>query len=251
MGTIKLPDFISDFHCCTVREMSAGTDFKYWGDIKMKLITFDFEGTLVDFQWNLDGAVTEVIAAMSREGIGPEVLQGMNYAAIYNFIKGKEQEWGFADGYLVSIIGGIYDKYDLDAASRWRPVDDLAGTLRRLDGYRLALVSNIGRIGLAGVLPKFGLEQSFSVKINRNDVKFLKPDPEGLLHAIAACGAAKDEVIHIGDSLADLYAARNAGVKVGIILGGENKPEVLLREEPDLVIDKFSSLPDALNKLGL
>ena len=216
----------------------------------MKLITFDFEGTLVNFQWNLDGAVTEVITAMSGEGISSAVLQGMNYAAIYNFIKGKEQEWGFANGYLASIIAGIYDKYDLDAASRWRPVDDLAGTLHWLDGYRLALVSNIGRIGLARVLPKFGLDQSFSITVTRNDVNVLKPDPEGLLQAITTFGAAKDEVIHIGDSLADLHAARKAGVKIGIILGGENKPEVLLREEPDLVIDKFSSLPDALTKLG-
>ena len=217
---------------------------------KMKLITFDFEGTLVNFQWNLDRAVTEVIAAMSGEGITPAVLQGMNYAAIYNFIKGKEQEWGFANGYLVSIIAGIYDKYDMDAASRWRPTDDLAGTLHRFDGYRLALVSNVGRIGLASVLPKFGLNQSFSITVTRNDVNVLKPDPEGLLQVITAFGAAKDETIHIGDSLADLHAARKAGVKIGIILGGENKSEVLLREEPDLVIDKLSSLPDALTKLG-
>ncbi len=216
----------------------------------MKLITFDFEGTLVNFQWNLDGAVTEVIAAMSREGIDPAVLQGMNYAAIYNYVEEKEQEWGFANGYLVSIIAGIYDKYDLDATSRWLPVDGLAGTLHRLEGYRLALVSNIGRISLAKVLPKFGLDQSFSITVSRNDVNVLKPDPEGLLQAITTFGTAKDEVIHIGDSLSDLYAARKAGVKVGIILGGENKPEVLLREEPDLVIDKLSSLPDALTKFG-
>lgn len=216
----------------------------------MKLITFDFEGTLVNFQWNLDGAVTEVITAMSGEGINPAVLQGMNYAVIYNFVKEKEQEWGFADGYLVSIIAGIYDKYDLDAASRWQPVDDLAATLRRLNRYRLAMVSNIGRVGLAAVISKFLLEQSFSITINRNDVSLLKPNPEGLLKAITASGASKNQVIHIGDSLADLYAAREAGVKIGIILGGENKPEVLLREKPDLVIENFSSLPEALNKLG-
>lgn len=216
----------------------------------MKLISFDFEGTLVDFQWNLEGAVTEVTAAMSREGISPAVLEGMNYASVYNFIKGKEQEWGFTEGYLVTIIASIYDKYDLDAASRWHPVDGLAETLRQLDGYRLAMVSNIGRSGLARVLPRFGLEHSFSFTVNRNDVNLLKPDPEGLLQAITALGAAKDEVIHIGDSLSDLYAARKAGVKIGIILGGENKPEVLLNEELDLVIDKFSSLPDALKKLG-
>lgn len=212
----------------------------------MKLITFDFEGTLVDFQWNLDGAVRDVVAAMSKEGVNPAELQGMNYAAVYNFIRGKEQEWGFDEGYLVSIIASIYDKYDLDAASRWQPVDGLAETLQRLDGYRFALVSNIGRLGLAGVLPKFGLDQCFPITITRNDVQVLKPDPEGLLHVINSVGAAKDEVIHIGDSLADLHAARNAGVKVCIILGGENKPEVIMKEKPDYVIDKFSSLPDVL-----
>lgn len=216
----------------------------------MKLITFDFEGTLVDFQWNLDGAVTEAVAAMSEDGVDPALLQGMNYAALFNFVKEKEQDWGFADGRLTSRIAGIYDKYDLDAASRWKPVDGLAGTLRQLKGCRLAMVSNIGSLGLSKVLPKFGLDQGFSITVTRNDVTLLKPDPEGLLRAIATCGAAKDEVIHMGDSLSDLHAARNAGVKIGIVLGGENKPEVLLREEPDLVIEKFSDLPEALAKLG-
>lgn len=205
---------------------------------------------MVNFQWDLEGAVTETIAAMSEDGVNTALLKGMNYAALYNFVKEKEQDWGFADGHLISRISGIYDKYDLDAASRWKPVDGLVETLRQLNGCRLAIVSNVGSLGLAKVLPKFGLDQSFSITVTRNDVTLMKPDPEGLLRAITTCGAAKDEVIHIGDSLSDIHAARNAGVKVGIVLGGENKSEVLLREEPDLVVDKFSDLPGALAKLG-
>ncbi|MEW5922322.1 MAG: HAD family hydrolase [Bacillota bacterium] len=211
----------------------------------MKLITLDWEGTLVDFQWDLSGAVAETTALLQSKNI-PASFANMDYAAIYNLVQEKGAQWGFGDGSLLSLIDDIYDHYDLDAASRWIISEGLEQTLAALKDYKLALISNIGRKGIDRMLHEFGLPHSFGLILTRNDVEQLKPAPWGILKAMAWAGAKKEETIHIGDSLSDLFAARNAGVKSGVVLGGQNKAETLLQEKPDLVLEKLSHLPSAL-----
>jgi len=215
-----------------------------------KLITLDFEGTLVSFQWNLTKAVDETLTALSVKGIPRETFSNMNYATIYNLVQKKGEEWGFPNNYLGSLIDRIYENYDLDAACRWQPVPGLLDTLSQLNDYKIALLSNIGRNGLEQVLSAFGLQHSFGMIVTRNDVRLLKPEKEGLVKVIDWAGVKKENTIHIGDSLTDLEAARNAGVKVGIVLGGENKRETIIRERPDIVLEQLTELPAALIGIG-
>lgn len=216
----------------------------------MKLITFDFEGTLVNFQWNLEGAEREVKSFLQEKRVPEKLTRGHNYASIYNFIRENEGKWGYNPGELSSPIGEIYDTYDLDAASRWQPVKGIPDILDLLGDYRCALVSNVGKKGLDKVLDKFELRRYFKIIITRNDVTFIKPHPEGLLKVISRAGVKKEETLHVGDSLSDLFAARNAGIKAALILGGENSPEIILREKPGLVLQNIAELPEMLARIG-
>jgi HAD superfamily hydrolase (TIGR01549 family) len=215
----------------------------------VKLITLDFEGTLVDFQWRLAEAVRETVRVLSQQGVPEAYLTGMDYASIYNFLQDKGPRRGFP-AHLVSLVDEIYDRYDLDAASRWRPAENLAATLEKLQPYRLALVSNVGRKALTEVLARYGLLEKFDYIVSRNDVRLLKPAPEGLLKVIEWAGVDRRNVLHVGDSLSDIEAARKAGVRVGVVLGGESDPEHLLRREPDLVLSRIDELPGVLRSLG-
>lgn len=215
----------------------------------MKLITLDWEGTLVDFQWDLAGAVAETTALLQVKAV-PQSFSGMDYAAIYNLVQEKGAQWGFADGSLLTLIDAVYDRYDLDAASRWITCEGLAQTLEALKGYRLALVTNIGRKGIGRMLlNNAALSGSFGLILTRDDLPYLKPHPGGLQKAMAWAGVLPHETLHIGDSLSDLFAARNAGVKIGVVLGGQNTTETLLRESPDLVLEKLSHLPAAIQDI--
>lgn len=216
----------------------------------MKLITFDFEGTLVDHQWKVTEARGEVLKLLADKGIDRKLFEDMNYAIIYNLVREREEAWGFNSGQLSSRIDSIYDVYDLDAASRYRPVDGLHHLLKQLGQYKTALVSNSGRKGVAQSLSRFGLSGIFGLVLTRNDVRLMKPSGEGIDRAVKWAGVAKQDVIHIGDSVADIHAARDAGVKVGIVLGGQNKPEALRRENPDIIMERLSDLPDALRTIN-
>ena len=215
-----------------------------------KLVTLDFEGTLVGFQWNLTKAVDETLTILSEKGISRKKFRNMNYATIYNLVQEKGGEWGFPNNLLGSLLDDVYETYDIDAASRWKPVHGLLDTLTKLNEYKIAIVSNIGRKALEQVLSEFGLQNSFGVIVSRNDVRLLKPAKEGLLKAIDWANVTKENTIHIGDSLSDLEAARNAEVKVGIVLGGENQRQTLIRERPDIVLDQLTELPAALKTIG-
>lgn len=217
----------------------------------MKLVTLDFEGTLVNFQWNLEKAREEALNVLVEMGISREIFcSNTNYDDIYNLVREKSKEWGFTGNRLITLIDEIYDFYDMDAASRWKPVEGVYEVLHQLKEYKIALVTNVGKKGLKKALAQHGLEDSFDLIITRNDTLFLKPAGDALLQAIKRTGAKKENTVHIGDSLSDLYAARNAGVKSGIVLGGQNEPEELLREKPDFVLNKLTELPSALKKIN-
>ncbi|MFZ5651405.1 MAG: HAD family hydrolase [Bacillota bacterium] len=218
--------------------------------VGIRLISFDFEGTLVDFQWKLSEAVGEALHTLGKAGAPANAMAGMNYSAIYNLVRQKEHEWGFPGDYLTGLLDEVYDKYDLDAASRWKPVHDIHSMLDNLGGYKLALVSNVGKKALYEVLLKFGLRNRFGLIVSRNDVKMLKPCVEGLQKAMEWAGTDGENTIHIGDSLSDILAARSAGAKACAVLGGEDAPEALLREKPDLLLKALSDLPGRLKSSG-
>ena len=106
----------------------------------MKLITFDFEGTLVDFHWRLREAEDEALNLLVEKGISRKEFESSNYDDIYNLAQKKGEKWGFPAGYLASLLGDVYDKYDLDAASRWAIWDGVDHVLDRLKGYKTALI---------------------------------------------------------------------------------------------------------------
>ena len=217
----------------------------------MKLITFDFEGTLVDFQWKLEEAENEALNLLVEKGIPREIFDSTNYDDIYNLVQEKSREWGFPADYLISLLDDIYDKYDLDAASRWAIIGGVDNVLDQLKEYKKALISNVGKKGLLKFLAQSNLQDRFEMIVSRNDMRLLKPHSEGLLRIIDWAQVKKEDAIHIGDSLSDLFAARNAGIKAGIILGGQHTPEVLLREKPDLVVNNITELPSALKTINL
>lgn len=61
-------------------------------------------------------------------------------------------------------------------------------------------------------------EDMFDVIVSCDDVKNVKPDPEGIFLAMKQTGITdKSEVIFFGDSVFDIKSANNAGVKIAIM----------------------------------
>ncbi len=214
------------------------------GNPRHRAVLFDLEGTLVDFQWDLERAEADLRRAVTALGIPPDRVAAQNYAGIRQRAL-EAAGSGALRQRIEAALRPIYDRYDLDAEQRWslRPGarDTLAGLSRA--GCRLALVTNIGRAGTDRVLGRLGLDQHLAAVVTRDDAPHLKPAGHGLEMALDRLGCPADEALMVGDSLADLGAARAAGVPVAVVSGGESVLRGLGPHRPDFVLD---TLPDLL-----
>ena len=210
----------------------------------IEAVLFDFEGTLVDEQWNVKEAVQETLERLRASGFSTEGLQAKKYSILMREAMQAASEAGRSPEEVREMIGAIYDRYDQDALSRWRlrpGAREVLHTLRS-KGIKTALVSNVGKKGLELVFQKLELRSSFDLTVSRNDVQSMKPSGEGINLAIQRLPVGKEKAVFVGDSPDDIHAAREAGVKV-ILLAGNKKPERdFIAPQPDDLIRNFDEL---------
>lgn len=219
----------------------------------VKEVFFDFEGTLVDFQWQLKPAVEECLTALAKAGFKKD-WYGANpsYADIYNHTRRLSME-GKGKGDIdqdLAIVDAIYDKYDADAESRWNLYADTAQALEALrrKGFQLGVVSNIGRAALDAAIKRLHLAHLLGVVISRNEVAQLKPHPGGLIQATQVLRVMPAASVFVGDSRKDVKAARNAGMLAAYLRGGEDAPETMAQDPADIEIDHLIQLPEILTR---
>ena len=212
------------------------------GDVET--ILFDFEGTLVDFQWKLSAAVEEVLQALEGMGFARDRIESRKYSTLLPEALRLASESGLRADHVRETIFAIYDRYDEDALTRWSLRPGVHTFLRTIteEGIRAGLVSNVGVKALLRALPKLGLDRFFEVALSRNDVANFKPSPDGINLALERMGAKRERSIFVGDSLDDIHGARNAGLRVIIISEGENLKEDILAAKPTHVIQGYDEL---------
>lgn len=206
-------------------------------------VLFDLEGTLVDFQWKLREAEEKLRDAVAELGYDRRGFTSDNYAGIRHRALDQAPSPEAREA-VDRRLGPVYDRYDLDALSRWKLREGAPELLRDLaaHGVCLGLVTNIGRRAVEGALDRFGLRPLLAAVVTRNDVERLKPDGDGLQRALQRL-ECEGPALMVGDSLSDLFAARNAGIPVAIVAGGESSPEDVRTHRPDHLL---ASLPDLL-----
>ena len=197
-------------------------------------VLFDWEGTIVDFQWRLAEAEAELRGVLTDLGFDLAPFARDNYAVLRNRALDLAPSPEVSDE-IDRRFGEIYDRYDRDAATRWnlQPGAKLVLATLRSEGGKLALVSNIGRRTIEEVLARFGLTGAFDAVVTRNDVSRAKPSGEGLRKALEVLAVDPLRAIFVGDSLSDLFAARDAGVSVAVVTGGETGAEEIALHGPD------------------
>ena len=217
----------------------------------VEAILFDFEGTLVDLQWNLQGAVKETLEMLKTLRFPIQRLQGMKYSTLMLEAVRMAQEIGQSAGRVREKIGAIYDRFDEDALKRWtlrEGSEDFLSALKT-KGIKIGLVSNVGRKALDKAILKLDLHPFFNVVVSRNDVQSMKPSGEGLRLALSRLRVISDKALYVGDSLDDIQAAKAAGVKVIVIMGKENSKAEFLSAGSDQLIYHFNELLIPLTKV--
>jgi phosphoglycolate phosphatase len=210
---------------------------------EIKGVIFDLDGTLIDSYQAIYLSFQYAYESMGLPPLSYEEARkvvGLGLTITFNDLLGKERT-----PEALRLFRKKYWEVFPDHTHFLPGAKELAFELHRR-GIRQAIATNkLGRFSRA-IIRHFGMEDLFVAVLGDEDVAINKPDPEMLLAAIERLALPKEAIVMVGDSLVDIEAARNAGIRVFAVPSGTTPREVLQRANPTAILDR---LMDLLNHL--
>jgi HAD superfamily hydrolase (TIGR01509 family) len=213
--------------------------------LKVKGILLDLDGTIVDSkEVYLEALKTafkmtgqRIVDAKIATEIPKRLEQNL---PIKDLLKGINEQ-KFLDAYL--------NAYYQNTSTKTKPIPKISDTLKKLsEKAKLALITMryVPKENVIKELEKFGLARYFQYVITALDTRNPKPSPEALIKCAKQLDIQMCECVVVGDSVADIRAGKNAGVKTVAVLSGIFSHKELESEKPDLILESVSKLPDFL-----
>jgi len=115
---------------------------------------------------------------------------------------------------------------------------------------KLAVVTSAPRLVVEKALRILNIDSFFNTLVTADDVVNFKPHPEPVSIALKRLGSEPEETLMIGDSQADIFAAKAAGVRIGLFHPEEHKQfydfQKLRNSQPHFIFDHYDSLHEYL-----
>lgn len=213
----------------------------------LKLVIFDFDGTLADTTATILATYSmtiEEIGANARSEAECKTTIGLPLK------EGFRQLFpGFSDAQLencVSTYRRIFSVNKLRLMPKLYP--DVKDTLEVLvaAGLQMSVASSRSRESLIEFCEFCGILDYFSLILGADDVTYAKPNPEPVLMTLNRLNQEADKTIVVGDMPVDIAMGRGAKCKtVGVTFGHSSRRE-LLEAGADYIIDLFPQLTEIL-----
>ncbi len=188
------------------------------------LVLFDLDGTLLDSAPDMAATVNRMRAARGRppmalEALRPQGSKGSRAMSAAAF----PELGGEVPG---EMIREFLDVYEQELGRHGLPFDGVAELLDAIEaaGSRWGIVTNKPEYLARQVLPKLGWDARSAILVGGDSLPERKPHPLPLLHAAEVLGVGIAECAYVGDDERDIVAARAAGMRSIIALGGYRLP---------------------------
>jgi phosphoglycolate phosphatase len=222
------------------------------GELADATIVFDLDGTLVDTAPDLVRALNET---MDLEGL-PRVkldtvraLVGQGARALIERCSALAGV-SFQSERLDQLTEAFITFYRADIARDSRPfpgVTEALDTLATL-GAKFSVCTN-KRTDLSNLLlDRLGLAERFSAVVGADAVTEQKPHPEHFRAAVTRAGGVVRRSVMVGDSVADVAAARGAGAPVAVVSFGYSDAGTD-KLGADVLLHRYSELAPACRRL--
>lgn len=191
----------------------------------LKTIIFDFDYTLGD---STKGIALSTNYALERLGYATADMEaikrtiGLSLKDTYFKLTNRESLEEAKQ--FARLFKEKADLVMVDNTKLYAGVKEILQKLRD-KGYQTAIVTTKFHYRIEQILHKFEATDLIGLIVGAEDVKVEKPNPEGLLWAIAHLEASREEVLYIGDSLVDAKTAENASVNFAAVLTGTTTRE--------------------------
>ena len=183
-------------------------------------IIFDFDNTLVKSHIDFPKLKVEMAHRLSRYGFS----FGSDETIPHKFTAGEiiEQAAAYDEEHGTSLareLWSLVESFEREGMRDITVADGITETLAALKqkGFLLIVFTNNAKSPTLEVLQRFHLESFFDLVVAREDVKKMKPDPEGISLILTKFNLSPEQAVFVGDSWVDALAATNAGVRFILI----------------------------------
>ncbi len=199
------------------------------------LIIFDFDGVLRFTSWE----------ALFRANIAIAKWAGKDYRDFFRNIEEFKKWWspdwrenrrkmGIRINKKGSPFHKIYDPYVFIFSWVTDVLEELSKT------HTLTILSSASEESIKKSLGS--RLKYFKLIVGHEQVKKLKPHPEGINFILKKINIDRSKTLIIGDSYVDVLAGRNAGIKTGVVSWGLDKWKELLKLKPDYLFENPEDL---------
>ena len=196
----------------------------------IRALVFDLDGTLIDSAPDIHAAANRLMAEMKLKPFDLTTITSYIGNGIPKLVErclaaaGADAD----ENGLEQAIARFKSFYAEEPALRTRPYPGVVEALAELShaGCRLGVCTNKAEDLSLAALEQLGMARSFEVLIGGDTLPTRKPDPAGLLHAIAQLGASVEDALYVGDSEVDAETAQAAGLRFAFFTGGYRKSPI-------------------------
>ncbi|QIJ74962.1 phosphoglycolate phosphatase [Methylobacterium sp. NI91] len=216
------------------------------------IVVFDLDGTLAETAGDLIGTLNVILA---REGHAPlplEQARDLLGAGARALIQRGFTVAGasLTPERLETLFQDFLEHYGDHLTDHSFLFPGVIGALDRLEaaGFRLAICTNKVESHAVALLDAVGIGHRFRTIVGKDTFAYSKPDPRHITLTVERAGGDPLRAVMVGDSKADVAAAKAAGIPVvGVTFGYTPVP---MRDlAPDWIIDHFDALPEAVGAL--
>lgn len=231
--------------------------------MKINAVIFDLDGTLLNTLDDLTAAVNHALGAFGMGGV--EIDRVRKYVgngvpllierALYFAATGRDpdsDECVIEDRSLFRACLAVFTEYyNEHSADRTAPYAGVPQMLEGLAGagVKTAIVTNKYE-GAAKELKNKFFGGVNAIVGAREGIR-PKPATDGVYKALELLGTDKNKAVYVGDGETDMQTAKNCGMPVVAVTWGFRDADVLMRFEPDFLINKPSELVKVLRGAGL
>ncbi len=193
-------------------------------------VIFDLDGTLTQTNELIYATFNHVARKYVGKTFTPKEISGMfgppEDIAIERMVGSKNIDAAMGDFY------NFYETHHPGMAEMYDGMREILEFLKE-PGIILAIFTGKGKRSTLITLEKIGIKQYFDLIVTGHDVRNHKPSADGIRKVLDKFGFPPEQVLMVGDAVADVRAAHEAGVPMAAVLWDSYGHEAVVQMDVD------------------
>ena len=214
--------------------------------MKIKLIIFDLDGTLIDTLSDIEHIFNYVLIQNGYEERSKSFYKNNIGNGFENLL--RKCLPGNFKGDFDFLANSVRARYESHLNTKTIVFDGITTVLEHLkkNKIKIAVISNkLHSLAVRSVETYFN---SYQIKVIGAEGGFLrKPSPDSTFHMLQHFNCHASDALFVGDSIVDIKTAQNANISSVGVLWGNGDKEDFKKQKSDFILDSPQDILDILD----